>query len=162
EGRRRAPARPGTLVDGIDPQPARGRSAFAWRQNLDGRVVGVDYRRAHDIGADHLDQRCDPPGEVAHPIGHYHALDLDAVAREDLGLAIERQAVVVLANSYACNEVGTWPTLEDRQIGCRRLGDHLAGTAGVDRTDVADNLELRRDLLQDLGHLFADLGMARG
>ena len=35
--------------------------------------------RAHDMGADHLDQRRDPPSEMAHPVGHDHALDLDAV-----------------------------------------------------------------------------------
>src|SRR5262249_52236494 len=75
---------------------------------------------------------------------------------------IEGQAVVVLRDRYMSDEVRTWPSLEDWQIGCRCLHYRLAGTARVDRTDVTDNLELRGDLLQDFGHLFADLGLAGG
>jgi hypothetical protein len=50
------------------------------------------------------------------------------------------------------NEVRTWPPLEDWQIGCWRLRDRLARSAGVDRTDVTGDLELRGDLLQDFGN----------
>src|SRR5262249_40868198 len=104
-----------------------------------------------------------PPSEVAHPVGHDHALDLDAViALVDLRLTVERQAVVILRDRYMGDEVGTRPSLEDWQIGCRCLHDGLARAAGVDRTDISDNLELRRDLLQDFGYLFADFGAAGG
>src|SRR5215813_7949462 len=163
EGGRRTLTRPGSLIDGIDPNSAGGRAALPRRQNLNGRVIGVDDRRAHDISADHLDQRRDPPSEVAHPVGHDHALDLDAViALVDLRLTVERQAVVILRDRYMGDEVGTRPSLEDWQIGCRCLHDGLARAAGVDRTDISNNLELRRDLLQDFGYLFADFGAAGG
>jgi hypothetical protein len=109
EGCWRTLTRPGPLVDDIDPNPARGRAAFPRRQNLDGRVVGMDYRRAHDMGADHLGQWRDPPSKMAHPVGHYHAHDLDAFALEDLGLTIKRQAVVVLRDRYMGKEVRTSP-----------------------------------------------------
>jgi len=32
------------------------------------------------MAADHVGQRRDPPSKMAHPVGHDHALDLDAVA----------------------------------------------------------------------------------
>src|SRR5262249_48701609 len=163
EGCRSTLTRPGPLVDGIDPKSARGRAAFAGGQNLDGCVVGVDYRRAHDMLASHFGQRRNPPSEMAHPIGHDRALDLDAVvAFEDLGLAVERQAVVVLRDRYMADEVWTWPSLEDWQIGCRRLRDHFARAAGVDRTNVTNDLELRGDLLEDFGYLFTDFGAGSG
>jgi len=114
------------------------------------------------MAADHVGQRRDPPSKMAHPVGHNHALDLDAVALEDLGLAIERQAVVVLRDRYVRDEVRAWPPLVDWQIGSRRLRDHLARSTGVDWTDVTDDLELRGDLLEDFGNFFADLGAAGG
>ena len=133
--------------------------------------------RAHDMGADHLDQRRQtdkgtvpraarlragfgsvpsrssawswPTGWATSLGGFRRAIALigrashpiDAFVFEDLGLTVERQAVVV-PRCYMGDEVRTWSPLKMGRL-CRCLRDHLAGAAGVDRTNVTDDLELR-------------------
>lgn len=92
------------------------------------------------------------------PIGQGGPFDIDALARQDRRLAIERQAVEILADHHIGDETGTGATLLDRQVGCRRLHDPFAGAAAQLGPDMADHLEPRRDLLQYLGHVLAQFG----
>ena len=155
ERRRRPGPGPGSGVDGVDPEARDPGPAEPGRQHVDRRVVGVQHRARHDVGADQLGQRCQPPGGMADPIGQGDAVDVDALARQDRRLAIERQAVAVLRDHDVGDQARTGPALLDRQVGCRRLEDPLAAPAGVLRPDVADDLVPGRDLLQHLGDVLA-------
>jgi hypothetical protein len=57
--------------------------------------------------------------------------------------------------------LGAGPALLDRQVGRRRLQYPLARPAAQLGPDMADHLEPSRDLLQDLGHVLAQLGEVR-
>ena len=94
------------------------------------------------------------------PIGQGGALDLDAFARQDRGLTVQRQPVEVFADHDVGDQARTRPALFDRQIGRRRLHDMLAAPATQLWPNMADHLEPSRDLLQDLGHVLAELGKA--
>src|SRR5205807_3457944 len=56
------------------------------------------------MGADQLGQRHYPPGNMPDPVGQGGVLDLDALARQDRRLAVERQAIEVLADHHAGDE----------------------------------------------------------
>ena len=95
---------------------------------------------------------------MAHPIGQCLAFDLDALAGIDIGLAIERKAVAILGDRDMGHHVRSRAAFGNRQIRAGRLEHRLTGSAGDLRADIADHFELNRDLLQDLGLVFADLG----
>lgn len=59
-------------------------------------------------------------------------------------------------------QAGAGPPLLDRQVRCGRLQHGLAGPAGIARPDVANDLQSRRDLLQHLGHILAELRQTLG
>ena len=94
------------------------------------------------------------------PVGQRGAFDRDALERQDRRLAVERQAVEILADHYIGDQTGTRPALLDWQVGRRRLYDPLARAAAQLRPDMADHLQASRDLLQYLGDVLADLGKA--
>ena len=151
-------AAPGSLVNHVSPQPPGPGLAVARRQHGDRRVVGVDDRRRHDMRADQRGQRHYPPGGMPDPVGQGGALDRDAFARQDRRLAVKRQPVEVFADHDIGDQARTRPPLRDWQIGRRGLHDALAAPAAELRSNVADHFEACRDLLQDLGHVFAELG----
>ena len=161
ERRRRAGAAPGPRVEGVDPEPGLARLAPPRRQHADWRVVGPDHALAHGVGPDRLGQRPQPPGAAADPVGERLPLDLHSLARQDAREAVQRQAVEVLRDQHMREQAGAGPALLDRQVGRRRLQDRLAGAAGVAGPDVADHLQPRRDLLEDLGDVLAEPGQAR-
>ena len=95
-GGRRSAALPRPLIDHIGPDAPGPGSPEARGEHRDRRVIGVDDLRRHDVGPDHRRQRRYPPGGMADPIGQGRAFDLDAFARQDRRLAIERQPVEIL------------------------------------------------------------------
>ena len=64
-------------------------------------------------------QRLQPPAGAADPARQGRAFDPDAVAGEDLGLAIERRVVAVLADQNLGDEPRRGQTLGDRTVGSR-------------------------------------------
>ena len=54
---------------------------------------------------------------MADPIGQRRALDLDALARQDRRLSIERQSVQVLRDDDIGEQARTGAALLDRQVG---------------------------------------------
>ena len=63
---------------------------MAGRQHRDRRIVCVDHVGLHDMRPNHRGERRDPPGSMADPIGKGSAFDLDALARQDRRLTVER------------------------------------------------------------------------
>ena len=94
-GCRRPAAAPSPLIDQINPDAPGSGSAKARSEYRDRGVIRVDDFCRHDIGPDHRRQRRDPPGGMANPVSECCAFDLDALARQDCRLAIERQAVEI-------------------------------------------------------------------
>jgi len=58
----------------------------------------MQLRGHHDVVLDSLDQRRHQPSCLADPIGERCAIELDAFARIDAGLPIERKMIAVLAD----------------------------------------------------------------
>ena len=141
------PALPGPLVDDISPQPPGPGLAVARRQHGDRRVIGVDDWRCQDVGADQLGQRRHPPGGMPDPVGQGGTLDLDALARQDRRLAVERQPIEIFVDHDIGDQTRPRPPLLDRQIGHRRLHDALAAAAAELGPNMADHFEAGRDPL---------------
>ena len=84
------------LVTDIGPQPAGLGLAGARRQHRHWSVVDMKDVAAEDVGSEGVDQRLQRRRRGTNPAGQGRGLQADPVTGEDLGLAIERQVVVVL------------------------------------------------------------------
>jgi methyl-accepting chemotaxis protein len=109
-GRRRRRSAPGALVAGVGPEPGGLRLAGARREHADRRVVGEDRPivlggREH-VPADGVGQRREQRGGLADPVGEGGAVQVEPVALEDPGLAVERQVVGVLADQDMGEQAG--------------------------------------------------------
>ena len=60
------------------------------------RVVGVDDAARHHMRGDEIDERPQQPGDVAEPFGELAAGEVEAAARANFGLPIERNVVAEL------------------------------------------------------------------
>ena len=98
--RRRQVALPGAVVPGEAPEIAGPGPALAGRQHRQARVVAEQLGRTQHAGEQQLPQRLQPPCRPAHPVRQGGAVEMDAVALQDLGLAVQRQAVVVLRHRH--------------------------------------------------------------
>ena len=85
--RPRAGERP--LVADVGPQPPGLGLAGTRRQDRHRRVVDVQRLRTHHLGSKRVDQRLERRGRRADPAGQGRGLQADALAGEDLGLAVE-------------------------------------------------------------------------
>ena len=155
---RRRRSRPGKwpLVADIDPQPPGLRLAGARRQNRHRRIVNVQGLRSHDLGGEHVDQRLQRRRRRADPAGQGRGFQADALAGEDLGLAIERQMVVVLRDQDVRQQPRAGATAGDRVIRRRRRHHRVASPAGELLADVPDHLEAAGDVIQGLGRVLAN------
>ena len=105
EQRRRRPgAGEWPLVADIGPQPPGLGLAGARRQDWHRRVVDVQRLRAHRLGGERIDQRLERRGRRPDPARQGRCLQADTLAGEDLGLAVERQMVVVLRHGDVCEQ----------------------------------------------------------
>ncbi len=104
-----------------------------------------------------LVHRPDQEGGPAGPVREGGAIELDALAGVDLGLAIERQVIGVLADhDMGDGSLSGQPAL-DQASGRRRLNDDaLAGAAGVLGPAHDQHLELSRDDIEPLSAVLAD------
>src|SRR5262245_5435610 len=89
----------GPLMAKLGPEAAGlGRTAPGG-QDLEGGLVGVDHVPRHDVLAKLRGQRLQQPCRLAVPVGEQRTIELDVVARIDLGLPIERDMIAVLGRS---------------------------------------------------------------
>ena len=112
-------------------------------------------RRAHAVpiaAAQGFEQR----RHMADPIGHDRAVDIDAVARINLGLTMQRQMIAIFGDEDMGEQRRTRPALLDRQRRHRRLHDRLAGAAAHLRAHMHDALEVRGDIFQHFALVGAD------
>ena len=95
---RRVWSAPGTIVTGIDPKPAGLGAAAAGIKHRDRGVVGKQLLRCEDVLSESHLQRLQPPAGAADPVGKGRAIQLDALARKNLALPIERKMIAVLGD----------------------------------------------------------------
>jgi hypothetical protein len=84
----------------------------------------------------------------AHPVRHGGAVEIDALARIDHALAMQRQAIGVFRHRDVGEKAWPGPAAFDRQRPQRRLHDRLAGPAAHFRADMLHHLEARRNIFQ--------------
>lgn len=110
-------------------------------------------------------QRLQFGGAAADPAGERRAFDFDAAARENLRLPIQRQMIGIFAHHDIGDETLGRQSAFDQARRGRRL-DHagdvvgtvlLAVPARILRPLGDDHAQLRRDLVEPLGRVLADL-----
>src|SRR5262245_60402176 len=95
--------------------------------------------------------------DMAHPIRHRGAADLDAGAGIDALLAIERQAVGIFGDGHMGQQRLAWHAGLDEMRGRRCLADALlALRAAIFGTAGDDHPELRRCYVEPLRDILAD------
>jgi hypothetical protein len=83
-----------------------------------------------DVGPDRLDQRHQRCRTGAHPVRQGRDVEIDAFARIDVALTIERQMQAILGEQHMGEQPRPGAPTRDRVRWCRRLGDLLARPAG--------------------------------
>jgi hypothetical protein len=154
--RRRARAGERPLVAHVDPEPSGLGLAGARRQHRHRRVVDMQGVRGHRLSGERINQRRQSRGRRTDPAGQGRGLQADALAGEDLGLAVERQVVVVLRDDDVRQQPGAGAATGDRVVGRRGRDHRLAGPAGELLAHVPDHLEAARHIVEGLGRLLAD------
>jgi hypothetical protein len=121
-----------------------------------GPVVGVQYGAGADVLADRLGQRREQELRLANPIGKRRAVEFDAFAGVDDGLAVQWGVVAVLGDHHVRDQARPRPAAFDRQRRHRRLHNALAGAAAQLWAEVADHLEAGGDVFEHLALVLAD------
>ena len=112
--------------------------------------------RSHDLGGERVDQRLQRRRRRADPAGQGRGFQADALAGEDLGLAIERQMVVVLRDQDVRQQPRAGATAGDRVIRRWRRHHRVASPAGELLADVPDHLEAAGHVIEGLGRVLAN------
>jgi hypothetical protein len=146
------------VIAHVDPQAPRLGPSEPRRQHRNGGVVAVDLLGREDMPPDCRRHRVEQPGRLADPVAQRRAVEFDPLAGVDLGLAIQRQAVAVLRHQQVRQHGRCRASTRRRQRGSRGLGDGVARGAGVFRPDVADDLEVPRNIIQHFRDVLAKLG----
>jgi hypothetical protein len=103
--------------------------------------------RPHHVGGERIDQRLQRRRGRTDPARQRRGFQVDARAGEDLGLAIERQMVVVLRHQDLGQKPGSGTAAGDRMLR-RRSGDNrIASPARQLLANMADDPGLRRGRL---------------
>ena len=92
---------------------------------------------------------------LADPAGERRAVEIDPLAGEDPGLAVERQVITVLRDQHMRQKAGTGAAALDRPRRQRRLVEALAAAAGQARAYDAHHHETAGDVLQLLRDILA-------
>ncbi len=111
--------------------------------------------------SDAFRERTQQRGRAADPVGHGGAVDLDALARVDHALPVQRQGIGVFRHDHVSEKARSRPAALDRERRQRRLHHRLAGAAAQLRPHVRDRLEVGGDVFEHFGHVLADLAQHR-
>jgi hypothetical protein len=79
--------------------------------------------------------------------------DFDTIAGVDLALAVIRQVIAKLGYQHMGQQPRTRIAALNGPRRCGGLHDLLAGTAGILRSDVLDDLPVLRYILEHLGRI---------
>ena len=111
---------------------------------------------AHHLGGERINQRRHGRRGRSDPAGQRRGLQVNALAGEDLGLAVERQVVVVLRHDDMGKQSCPGAAAGNRMVGCRRGNYRVAGAAGELLADVPDHLEPTGHIIERFGDILAD------
>ena len=148
---------PGPVVAGNRPEVSLLGASPAGIEHRRHRLIDRDLERAQNEFTQPKIQRLELRGGITDPERQCGALDRDALAQQNLSLAIERQVPGI----FGCQDIGhhrlgRQPAL-DQPLGRGRLdGRRCAGPAAIFGTMCDDHAELGRDHVQPLRRLLAD------
>ena len=117
----------------------------------------MDAGGGADVRLDRRGQRLQGRRDRPHPVGQRGNVDLDALAGEAGALSVQRQVHPVLAEDHLGQKVGPGAAAGDRMERRRCLTDRFAAAAGDLLADVLDDEPARRQALERLGDLLAQL-----
>lgn len=95
---------------------------------------------AQHMHSQRIDQRSQQRTGLPNPVGQRRTIELNALTRVNLGLAMQRKVVTVFRHQHVRQEPGTRKPAGDRSVRRRRLHDPLARCAAELRSYVPDNL----------------------
>ncbi len=156
ENRRRIIPAAGSVVPGLDPEPPGTGAPAAWIENRQDRVIGDDPLRRHDVIGNLIADRSQPPGSARHPVGQRRAVQRDALAAEDLALAVERKVIAIFADQHLRQQRRRCQPPGDRPFRRRRLVDGSASPAAVFGASDTHGPQLRGHMVAHLADRLAD------
>ena len=109
-----------------------------------------------DMPADRLGQGREQELRLADPIGECGAVEFDAFAGVDDGLAVKWGVVAEFRHHHVCDQARPRPAALDRQRRHRRLHNGLAGPAAQLRAEMADHLEAGGNVFEHLARVLSD------
>ncbi len=155
--RRRGPA-PWSVIHGMRPELADAGAMSSGVEHWHRRLVAEHARRALDRPQLKLIEAFEPPGGTLHPAGERRAVELDALAGQDLHLPVQRQIPGELRDHHVGHEG------RRRHAALNEARQHLrlhhavgAAAAAVLGTDCPQHAQNRRDHVQHLADVLADL-----
>jgi hypothetical protein len=98
-------------------------------------------------------QRLQPPAGASDPVRQGGAIQLDALAGEDLALPVKRKMVAVLGDQDVGEQGGTGQAFGDRTLRRGRLMNGPASSATIPRSTNADDLKPRWHMVEHLSIL---------
>jgi hypothetical protein len=101
-------------------------------------------------------ERFEPPAGAADPAGQGGTLQIDTLPGEDLGLAVQRKMIAVLADQDVGKQRGAGQTASDHPLGRRSLHHRLATPAGILWPPDADDPKRRWHPVEHLADALAD------
>lgn len=147
---------PGPLIAGIDPEPAGLGAAAAGIEHRDWGVIGEQRLRGEDMLGEPCLQRLQLPAGAADPVRQGRAVELDAVAGEDLALSVKWEMIAVFGDQDMREQRGTGEALGDRTLRDGRLMDGPAGAAAIAWPADADDPKPRRHMIEHLADRLAN------
>jgi len=143
-----------TVIDNIGPEPRLRGLAFARNQHGHRRIVGMELAGLETLLANAADDGIEQRGGLACPACQCGSVDVDALRRHHLGLAVERQVMIKLVHDNMGERRETGFATRDRLHRRRCLHNLLARAAGVVGTHGANDAPLHRRYVE---HLVAGL-----
>lgn len=103
-----------------------------------------------------LMQCLQPPAGPTDPVRERRAVNLDALAGEDLALPIERQVIAIFGDEDMREQSRAGQSLGDRPLRGRRLVDGPADPAAITGPTDANDPKPRRHMIKHLAYRLAD------
>jgi len=110
-----------------------------------------------DVGGEGVDQRLQRRRSRPDPAAQGRGLQAHPVAGEDLGLAIERQVIVIFRHDDMGKQPCSGAAAGDRMVWRRRRDHPVAGPARQFLANVPDDFEAAGHVIEGLGHVIGDL-----
>src|SRR5246127_1648988 len=144
------------IVPRIGPQPGLLRLAGSGSERWQGRLVGEDPFALLDLLQHIISQWLQFEADLAHPLRHQRAVEIDAVTRVDRFLPVQRQPVGVFGHRDLGEKRFGRKAALDQMDGGWGLKHAIAVAVDVFRAARNDHAELRRRHVQPPRHILAD------